>query len=131
MATRSCDSPQKNLLADIFIYFILLGIKSNGTTIDASVRIGHRALALPTGIASVNFGADYRHNSLARHLDERRFADGSLAADPIRYLGRAIERYSIFGEVQAPLLPAKWLPRGWAVVLFRRAKMGVELGIKN
>ena len=80
------------------------------STIDASVRIGNRALRLPTGTGSVNVGADYRHNALARHLDERRFADGSLASDPVRYLGRAIERYSIFGEVQAPLLPAKWLP---------------------
>ncbi len=93
--------------------FITVGDYS---TIDASVRIGNRALTLPTGIASVNFGADYRHNSLARHLDERRFADGALAAEPIHYLGRAIERYSIFGEVQAPLLPAKWLPRGWKSV---------------
>jgi outer membrane receptor protein involved in Fe transport len=80
------------------------------STIDASMRLGHRTLALPTGTGSVNLGADYRHNALARHVDERRFADGTFAAEPITYLGRAIERYSIFGEVQAPLLPAKWLP---------------------
>ncbi|MBL9201165.1 MAG: hypothetical protein JNL39_11690, partial [Opitutaceae bacterium] len=80
------------------------------TTIDASVRLGHRALELPTGNAAVNLGADYRHNSLARHTDERRFADGEFASDPVRYLGRAIERYSIFGEVQAPLLSPRWRP---------------------
>lgn len=80
------------------------------TTIDASVRAGHRALRLPTGSGAVNLGADYRHNSLAPHTDTRRYADGTLATEPVRYLGRAIERYSIFGEVQAPLLPAAWLP---------------------
>jgi len=82
------------------------------TTLDASVRLGHRALALPTGTAAVNLGTDYRRNELAPHVDERLFADGTLAAEPIRYLGRAIERYSFFGEVQAPLLPSAWLPRG-------------------
>ncbi len=81
------------------------------TTIDASVRLGHRELRLPTGPAAVNIGVDYRHNSLAPHTDERRFSDGTLAADPVRYLGRAIERYSVFGEVQAPLLPDRWRPR--------------------
>lgn len=107
-------APPQEFYDQVLIYrggqgrFITVGDYS---TIDASMRFGHRALALPTGMAAVNLGADYRHNSLARHVDERTFADGTLAADPIRYLGRAIERYSIFGEVQAPLLPAKWLPR--------------------
>ncbi|MBL9211955.1 MAG: TonB-dependent receptor plug domain-containing protein [Opitutaceae bacterium] len=89
--------------------FITVGDYS---TLDASMRLGHRNLSLPTGPAAVNVGADYRHNALAPHVDERVFADGTLAADPVRYLGRAIERYSVFGEVQAPLLPSRWLP-GW------------------
>ncbi|MDP3069065.1 MAG: carboxypeptidase regulatory-like domain-containing protein [Opitutaceae bacterium] len=106
-------APPQEFYDQVLIYrggqgrFITVG---DYTTIDASVRLGHRALALPTGTAAVNLGADYRHNALARHLDERRFADGTLAADPVLYLGRAIERYSIFGEVQAPLLPDRWRP---------------------
>ncbi|MSU48148.1 MAG: hypothetical protein EXS37_03500 [Opitutus sp.] len=82
------------------------------STIDASVRVTNHEMALPTGRGAINFGGDYRRNELAKHNDERRFADGTLATDPVRYRGRTLERYSIFGEVQAPLLPGAWLPRG-------------------
>jgi outer membrane receptor protein involved in Fe transport len=89
--------------------FVTLGDYS---TVDAAIRATHHALTLPTGRAAINVGADYRQNRLARHNDERRFADGTPASEPIRYRGRTLERYSIFGEVQAPLIPAAWLPRG-------------------
>ena len=80
--------------------------------LDAAIRVTNTALSLPTGRAVVNVGGDYRLNSLARYTDERRFADGTLFGSPIRYAGRTIERYSAFGEVQAPLLPKAWLPPG-------------------
>lgn len=82
------------------------------STIDAAVRVTNTALTFPTGPGALNVGADYRRNELARHNDERRFADGTLALEPVRYAGRSLERYSLFGEVQAPLVPAAWLPRG-------------------
>ncbi len=88
--------------------FVTLGDYS---TVDVAVRATHHSLELPTGRAAVNFGGDYRRNVLASHRDERRFADGSLASEPVSYSGRALERYSIFGEVQAPLVPESWLPR--------------------
>ncbi|MGH7944441.1 MAG: TonB-dependent receptor domain-containing protein, partial [Opitutaceae bacterium] len=89
--------------------FVTLGDYS---TIDTAVRATHHALTLPTGRGTMNVGADYRQNRLARHNDERRFAGGTLASEPIRYSGRTLERYSIFGELQAPVLPTSWLPRG-------------------
>lgn len=89
--------------------FVTLGDYS---TIDIALRATHTALSLPTGRGALNFGADYRRNDLARHTDERRFANGTLAQDPVRYSGRTLERYSLFGELQGPLLPAAWLPRG-------------------
>jgi iron complex outermembrane receptor protein len=88
--------------------FVTLGDYS---TIDAAIRATHHSLFVPTGRAAVNFGGDYRRNILAPHNDERRFADGTLASEPVSYRGRTLERYSIFGEVQAPLLPESWLPR--------------------
>ena len=88
--------------------FVTLGDYS---TIDAAVRATHHDFAFPTGRGAINLGADYRHNHLARHNDESRFADGTLASEPTRYAGRSLERYSVFGEVQAPLIPTAWLPR--------------------
>ena len=88
--------------------FVTLGDYS---TIDSSLRVTNHALPLPTGTGAINFGGDYRRNELAKYNDERAFADGTLASDPIRYQGRSLARYSVFGEVQAPLLPNVWLPR--------------------
>lgn len=88
--------------------FVTLGDYS---TIDGAVRLTHHDLSLPTGRGVFNLGADYRHNALGKHTDERVFASGELAAEPIRYLGRTLERYSTFAEIQAPLLPKRWLPR--------------------
>lgn len=88
--------------------FVTLG---DYTTLDAAVRLTHHDLTLPTGQAVLNLGADYRHNALGKFTDERVFASGELAAEPIRYLGRSLERYSLFGEIQGPLVPKSWLPR--------------------
>ena len=88
--------------------FVTLGDYS---TVDAAIRATHHSLKLPTGRGAINFGGDYRRNVLAAYKDERRYADGSLASEPISYRGRTLERYSIFGEVQAPLVPEAWLPR--------------------
>src|SRR5439155_7621435 len=89
--------------------FVTLGGYS---TIDAALRLTNTRLTLPTGPGAVNVGIDFRRNELARHNDERRFADGTLAVDSISYRGRSLQRYSMFGEMQAPLVPAAWLPRG-------------------
>lgn len=82
-------------------------------TIDASLRVSDRSLALPTGNGVLNLGSDYRRNQLAGFTNIQRFGDGSLAADPIEWDGRMIERFSLFGEAQLPLLPktrrTRWL----------------------
>ena len=77
---------------------------------DAALRVTNQSLLLPTGSSSVSFGGDYRLNHLARYKGERRFGDGSLADTPTPTLPRTLERVSLFGELQAPLLPARWLP---------------------
>lgn len=89
--------------------FVTLGDYS---TIDGAIRVTNNELNLPTGRAVLNVGADYRQNALGKFTDERVFAHGELAAEPIRYLGRTLERYSVFAEIQAPLVPKSWLP-GW------------------
>ncbi len=88
--------------------FVTLG---NYDTVDASVRITNQSLVLPTGLGAVNFGADYRRMHLADYTNVQRFGDGSLAADPVQWQGRILQRYSVFGELQAPLLPPRRLPR--------------------
>jgi iron complex outermembrane recepter protein len=88
--------------------FVTLG---NYSTVDSAFRLSHHALGLPTGTGVLNVGADYRRNELARHTDERRFADDTLAMKPVHYAGRSLERYSLFGELSAPAVPHRWLPR--------------------
>ncbi len=83
----------------------------NFDTLDAAVRITNRKLTLPTGQGAVNFGGDYRRSHIDPYTEERRLGDGSLAEDPIQWTGRTLQRYSAFGELQAPLLPERWLPR--------------------
>jgi len=82
-------------------------------TIDGSLRVSDRYLSLPTGNGVLNLGTDYRRNQLAGFTNIQRFGDGSLAADPIAWDGRTIERFSVFGEAQLPLLPQsrrlRWL----------------------
>ena len=83
----------------------------NYDTLDAALRITNQSLSLPTGVGAVSLGGDYRRNHLADYADVRRYADGSLASDPILWAGRTLQRYSVFGELQAPVLPSTRLPR--------------------
>jgi len=88
--------------------FVTLG---DFSTLDAAVRVSNRKLPLPTGPGTVNFGADYRRSHIDPYTEEHRYGDGSLAGDLIQWSGRTLQRYSAFGELQAQLVPAGWLPR--------------------
>jgi hypothetical protein len=81
-------------------------------TLDTAVRITNPALRLPTGRGALNVGGDFRMTELKSYTDEQRFGDGALAAVPVHWRGRTLQRLSLFGELQAPLLPAAWRP-GW------------------
>ena len=85
-------------------------------TVDASLRISNHLLAVPTGSAVLNVGSDYRRIHLANYRDERFFADGTPSGVPYRTKGRTLQRLSLFGEIQAPLLPSSRLP-SWIQVL--------------
>ncbi len=87
--------------------FVTLG---NYQALDAAFRVTNQALQLPTGLSAVNFGGDYRRNTLASYTDQRTYGDGSPAGNPDVWFGRTLQRLSAFGELQAPLLPQKWLP---------------------
>ena len=87
--------------------FVTLG---DYDTIDAAARVTNETLSLPTGLATVNFGGDYRRNHLGSYTEQPYFADGTLAHPPAEFSGRTLQRYSAFGELQAPLLPEQWLP---------------------
>ncbi len=89
-------------------HFVTLG---NYDTVDASARVTNQTLVLPTGLGAVNGGVDYRRMHLADYTNILRYGDGSLASDPVRWQGRILQRYSAFGEIQAPLWPARRLPR--------------------
>ena len=79
-------------------------------TLDSSVRIANPLLELPTGTSSVTFGEDYQYARLASYVDELEYGDGSPVAPPNTWVGRSLVRVSVFGEIQAPMLPARWLP---------------------
>ena len=87
--------------------FVTLG---DYNTFDSSFRITDTALLLPTGVSILNLGADYRYARLGSYVDALRFGDGTLVAPADNWVGRSLQRVSIFGELQAPLLPARWLP---------------------
>ena len=90
-------------------HFVTLG---DYTTFDAAVRLTNQELVLPTGRTSVSFGGDFRMNHLASYAGRRVFGDDTLADTPSPTSARTLQRISVFGEVQAPLIPARWLP-GW------------------
>ncbi|MDI1334699.1 MAG: TonB-dependent receptor [Lacunisphaera sp.] len=90
-------------------HFVTLG---NYDTLDAAVRVTNQQLHLPAGRSTVLFGADYRRNHLSDYAETLRYGDGSPAGDPVLRNGRTLQRYSFFGELQAPLLPVGLLPRG-------------------
>ena len=87
--------------------FVTLG---DYNTVDAAVRISNTALPLPTGLGLLNAGADYRRNQLGGYTEQLVYADGSPAHTPNVWLGRTIQRFSFFGELQAPLVPGRVLP---------------------
>lgn len=80
-------------------------------TLDLAARATNESLPLPTGRGILNIGGDYRRNRLAAFTEKKTYSDGTLYEPLADYRARAIERYSIFGEFQAPVLPARWLPR--------------------
>jgi outer membrane receptor protein involved in Fe transport len=79
-------------------------------TFDGSLRLTNQGLHLPTGLGTAVIGTDFRRNTLAGHTDTATYGDGTAAEDPVTWTGRTLDRYSFFGELQAPLLPARWLP---------------------
>ncbi|MBI5426156.1 MAG: TonB-dependent receptor [Opitutae bacterium] len=84
---------------------------SDYDALDAAVRATNQDITLPTGRAVVNAGVDYRRNHRASYVDYRRYGNGGIVGDTQTWGARSIERYSGFGELQAPLLPSAWLPR--------------------
>ncbi len=87
--------------------FVTLG---DYTTLDAAFRATNQNLRLPTGRSTVSLGADFRENHLSGYAGRRVYSDGSLAETPAATSARSVERISVFGELQTPLLPARWLP---------------------
>ena len=87
--------------------FVTLG---DYDTFDSSLRITNALLKLPTGAGGLTMGWDYRYQRLANYVDLLTYGDGSDVAPPSTWVGRSLQRISCFGELQAPLLPAKWLP---------------------
>ena len=88
--------------------FVTLG---DYDTLEGTVRVTNEALPLPTGVGTFNVGVDYRRNRLAPYSQEYRFADGTPASEIVHWSGRTLERISFFGELQAPLVPVRHLPR--------------------
>jgi iron complex outermembrane recepter protein len=88
--------------------FVTLG---SYEVVDIAARLTNEAVPLPTGRGAVALGGDYRVNQLDRYVEERRYGDGAPAGSPTIWEGRTLERYSVFAEVNAPLLPAPRLPR--------------------
>ena len=106
--------PPRQFYDEVLIYrgsrgrFVTLG---NYETVDAALRVRNESLHLPTGPGIVNAGADFRRNQMAGFTDQQRFGDGSLAGEPLRWDPRMLDRYSFFGELQAPVVPSAKLPR--------------------
>jgi outer membrane receptor protein involved in Fe transport len=87
--------------------FVTLG---DYDTFDSSFRITNTTLKLPTGTAGITLGSDYRYARLQSYVEVLTYGDGSEVAPPDTWVGRSLQRISVFGELQAPLLPVKWLP---------------------
>lgn len=97
---------------------IFYGAKGNFVTLgdydtfDSSVRITNDSLRFPTGAGNVTVGGDYRYARLDNYVDALAYGDGSLIGPPDVWVGRSLQRVSVFGEVQAPFVPSRWL-RPW------------------
>jgi outer membrane receptor protein involved in Fe transport len=82
--------------------------------LNSAVRVTSASLALPTGTGTLNLGGDYQRDRFDNYNYDWFYADGSPAPSPAPWIGRTLQEYSAFGELQAPLLPSKWLPH-WIV----------------
>jgi iron complex outermembrane recepter protein len=91
--------------------FVTLGEYS---TWDSAIRLTHENLRLPTGEGLINLGGDYRWTRMADAEEQFYYGEGVRAGDRRQWRGRTLERVSAFGELQAPLLPAAWLPRAFS-----------------
>lgn len=80
-------------------------------TLDLAARATNESLPLPTGRGVLNVGGDYRRNHLDPYTEKETYSDGTIRGTPGDWRARTIERYSVFGELQTPILPARWLPR--------------------
>jgi outer membrane receptor protein involved in Fe transport len=89
--------------------FVTLG---NYQELDAALRVANRAVPWPTGLGQADLGGDFQRDQLANYHDVRQYGDGTAAVPAAEWVGRSLSQYSAFGEVQAPVLPARWLP-GW------------------
>jgi outer membrane receptor protein involved in Fe transport len=87
--------------------FVTLG---DYDTFDSSLRITNTTLRLPTGVAGVTVGGDFRYARLENYAEDLTYGDGSSLGPPTVWEGRSLQRLSGFGELQAPLLPVRWLP---------------------
>lgn len=87
--------------------FVTLG---DYDTVDTAVRVTNQALKLPTGKGAASVGADYQVNHLTSYANIQRYGDGTLAGSSGYWTGRTLQRVSVFGEVQAPLVPVRRLP---------------------
>jgi iron complex outermembrane receptor protein len=87
--------------------FVTLG---DYQTFDSALRITNQALKLPTGVGALSVGADYRLARLGDYSNVLRYGDGTLDGTPDLLKGRTIQRESVFGEMQGPLVPTRWLP---------------------
>ncbi|MDO8540417.1 MAG: TonB-dependent receptor plug domain-containing protein [Opitutaceae bacterium] len=88
--------------------FVTLGAYD---VLDLAVRAANESITLPTGRGALRIGGDYRRNHLASFTEEPRHGDGSPGGTSIHWDGRTLTRYSVFGELKAPLLPTSRLPR--------------------
>jgi outer membrane receptor protein involved in Fe transport len=82
--------------------------------LNSAVRVTNASLSLPTGTGTLNLGGDYQRDRFDNYTYDWAYADGSPAPTPSPWIGRTLQEYSAFGELQAPLLPSKWLPH-WIV----------------
>ncbi len=108
MVPRTSSTTRRSIFYGSQGSFVTLG---DYDTFDSALRITNASLALPTGTASVTFGGDFRYARLANYVDKLTYGDGSLVEPPDTWVGRSLQRVSGFGELQAPLLPASWLPK--------------------
>jgi outer membrane receptor protein involved in Fe transport len=79
-------------------------------TFDSSLRVTNTTLRLPTGTAGITVGGDYRYARLESYVESLTYGDGTSLGPPEVWVGRSLQRISTFGELQAPLLPVRWLP---------------------